>query len=90
MGILESPFYKKFAINIGSRQVGRANSGNIIYVRNNKFSIINALKKVLIKKYISNISDIYKTITPSKKISKIISGINVSSKKWYSKKKLCL
>lgn len=89
MGILESPFYKKFAINIGSRQVGRVNSGNIIYVRNNKFSIINALKKVLIKKYISNISDIYKTRAPSKKISKIISGINVSNKKWYIKKKLC-
>jgi GDP/UDP-N,N'-diacetylbacillosamine 2-epimerase (hydrolysing) len=89
MGILETPFYKKFAINIGTRQGGRLNAGNVIYVSNNILSITNGLEKLLTKKYDNKISDVYKAINPSKKISQIISRINISNKKWYIKKKLC-
>lgn len=89
MGILESPFYKKIAINIGSRQKGRLSDGNVLYVKNNNKSILKTLERILYKKNVNKTLNIYKAKNPSKKISKIISKININNKKWYIKKKLC-
>ena len=89
MGILESPFYKKIAINVGSRQKGRLNAGNVFYVNNSTKSIIKSLENILNTKKFKKILKVYKTSNPSKKISKIISNISTNDNNWYTKKKLC-
>ncbi|WP_300732980.1 UDP-N-acetylglucosamine 2-epimerase [uncultured Helicobacter sp.] len=45
MGILEAPFYKLPVVNIGNRQKGRLNAGNVCFVPHKKQDIIQALQK---------------------------------------------
>ena len=50
MGLLETSYYEKFALNIGSRQKGRLNPGNVVFVNSNVKSIISGLNRI--KKYL--------------------------------------
>ncbi len=45
MGILEAPFYKLPVVNIGNRQKGRLNAGNVKFVTHNRQEILSALQK---------------------------------------------
>jgi len=45
-GLLEAPFIKLPAINIGNRQKGRRNSGNVTYIDNNAREIKNTIKNI--------------------------------------------
>ena len=49
-GITESLFFKKFSINIGTRQYGRLCSKNVYHAKNNKDEILKYLKRLLKKK----------------------------------------
>ena len=93
MGILEAPFYKLPVVNIGNRQQGRLNAGNVEFVNHNKNNILSALKKACFdQKYIKKIKSLdnpYGNGDASKKISDIIDKIDLSNKKWYVKRKLC-
>lgn len=46
MGILECPFLEKAAINVGKRQKGRLNAGNVLFVKGTKVSIKIAIRKI--------------------------------------------
>ena len=50
MGLLETPYYGKYALNIGNRQKGRVNPGNVIFVKNNFQSIIRGMETIVVKK----------------------------------------
>lgn len=93
MGILEAPFYKLPVINVGNRQKGRLNAGNVKFVQHNQNKIIEALhESCLNKSYRLKIS---KLINPfgdersAKKIVHAIESIDLNDRKWYIKKKLC-
>ena len=93
MGILEAPHYKLPVVNIGNRQKGRLNAGNVEFVSYKIDEIINSLEKAVFdKKYrekVRNIENPYGNNTAPNKIRKAIESVNIKSKKWYVKKKLC-
>ena len=47
MGILEGPYYQLPVINVGRRQMGRLNAGNVIFVDYDNSKILSAEKKVV-------------------------------------------
>lgn len=93
MGFLEAPFYKLPVVNIGNRQKGRINPGNVEFSGYEKKDIKNKLYKVCFNhKYrnkVKKLKDIYGDGESSKRIEAILSSINTKNKKWYVKEKLC-
>ena len=92
MGILEAPLYKLPVVNIGNRQQGRLNAGNVEFVHYNKQEILNAISKACFdnkyRDYVSNLDNPYGDGFAHKKIVKFLDSININDKKWYIKKKL--
>jgi GDP/UDP-N,N'-diacetylbacillosamine 2-epimerase (hydrolysing) len=92
MGILEAPLYKLPVVNIGNRQQGRLNAGNVEFVNYNKQEILNAISKACFdnkyRDYVSNLDNPYGDGFAHKKIVKFLDSINISDKKWHIKKKL--
>tara|TARA_Y100000588_G_scaffold246622_1_gene261012 strand:- start:2415 stop:3593 length:1179 start_codon:yes stop_codon:yes gene_type:complete len=93
LGILESPYYKLPVVNIGNRQQGRLNAGNIKFVDHDINKIIKSLKEACFDKkyrdYVSKVKNPFGNGKTSQKIVKILSSINNDDKKWYIKNKLC-
>lgn len=91
MGILEAPFYKLPVINVGNRQKGRLNAGNVEFSKYN----IKQIKKLLTKacfdkkyrKKISKLNNPYGDGYAHNKIIKFLKSINLKDKKWLIKKK---
>ena len=92
MGLLESSFYDLPALNIGNRQKGRENPGNVFFVKNNFLSIVKGFEKIkhLKKKKKSSITKYYGDKNSAKNVINTIKLINTKDLKWYNKKKLCL
>ncbi|QSZ43035.1 UDP-N-acetylglucosamine 2-epimerase (hydrolyzing) [Sulfurimonas aquatica] len=92
MGILEAPLYKLPVINVGNRQKGRLNAGNVVFVEHNKIDIIKALNQACFdRKYRNNIQKLqnpYGDGSAHKKIVKFLEKIDLNNPKWYIKKKL--
>lgn len=93
MGILEAPFYKLPVVNIGNRQKGRLNAGNVEFVGYEQQAIIKALNKACFdaeyRKEVKNINNPFGDGYSSKKIVEILSEIDLADRKWNIKKKLC-
>lgn len=93
MGFLEAPFYKLPAVNIGKRQKGRLNPGNVEFCSYQKKDIKNKLFKACFDlKYrakVKQLKNIYGDGKSADRITKILKSINLNNKKWYNKEKLC-
>lgn len=93
MGILEAPFYKLPAVNIGNRQKGRLNAGNVEFVGYKKQEIIKAIEKACFDEnyinHIKNLKNPFGDETASIKISEFLNNIDLNDRKWYVKQKLC-
>ena len=92
MGILEAPHYKLPVINVGNRQKGRLNAGNVLYVGYNKKLIINALNKCCdhnFKQRLLKIKNPYGDSNSYKRVVSVIENIDLLDSKWLIKKKLC-
>ncbi|WP_038834160.1 UDP-N-acetylglucosamine 2-epimerase, partial [Campylobacter coli] len=93
MGILEAPFYRLPVVNIGDRQKGRLNAGNVIFVDYEQENIKNALEKSCFNKeyreFVKKIDNPYGDETSVNKIVDFIDGIDLGDRKWYVKAKLC-
>jgi len=93
MGILEAPFYKLPVVNIGNRQRGRLNAGNVEFVDYNEEKIITALQKACFdqsyREKIYNLSNPYGDEKAPEKILNILLSIDLNDKKWYIKNNLC-
>jgi len=93
MGILEAPHYKLPVVNIGNRQKGRLNAGNVEFVTYDKNEISESINKACfdedyrlkIKKIINPFGD----GTAAKKVREAIESIDLNDRKWYVKQKLC-
>ena len=68
-GIIEAASFKKFVVNVGSRQEGRLQSGNILNAEFNKDSIIKNVEKALNLNSFKGINLYYKKNPSSKVIS---------------------
>jgi len=93
MGILEGSFYKLPVVNIGNRQQGRLNAGNVVFVSYDKKLIVGALKKAVFdssyRKLVQELDCPYGNGDAPEKIFNILSQIDPKSNKWLIKSKLC-
>ena len=92
MGILEAPYYKIPVINIGNRQKGRYNAGNVKFVKYNSNNIFSALvdscfNDKYIKK-IENIKNPYGDKFSVNRILKAIKSVDLNNQKWYIKRNI--
>jgi GDP/UDP-N,N'-diacetylbacillosamine 2-epimerase (hydrolysing) len=94
MGILEAPFYKLPVVNIGNRQKGRLNVGNVEFTDYQTDNIQMALFKACFNKdyreYVGRLENLYDNGNSAQNIINFINGINLADLKWYTKIKLCL
>ena len=93
MGILEAPFYKLPVINVGRRQSGRLNAGNVEFVDYEESLIISALEKACFdskyRSFVQMLKNPYGDGNASEIITEAIETINFNDSKWYIKKNLC-
>ena len=93
MGILEAPHYKLPVVNIGARQTGRLNAGNVEFVKHKEKQIIIALEKACFdetyRTKVKNIDNPYGDGTAPYKIVKKLEEIDLSDPKWLVKSELC-
>jgi|APSaa5957512535_1039671.scaffolds.fasta_scaffold09997_3 GDP/UDP-N,N'-diacetylbacillosamine 2-epimerase (hydrolysing) len=93
MGVLEAPFYHLPVVNIGNRQKGRLNAGNVEFINYDKVEIISSLKMACLdEKYRSKVKSIVNPFGgkhSAENVRKAIESINLDDKKWRIKTKLC-
>ncbi|MGB3947108.1 MAG: UDP-N-acetylglucosamine 2-epimerase [Bacteroidia bacterium] len=93
MGILEAPFYKLPVVNVGNRQQGRLNAGNVKFVTHHKEEIVDALKKACLDDdYRLEIKNLYCPFgdgTAPEIICETIKKIDPKDKKWLVKESIC-
>lgn len=92
MGILEAPFYKLPVVNIGNRQRGRLNAGNVEFVDHKKEEIIKGLQKacfdISYRNKIKNLENPFGDGYTGVRIKDALLSIDRKDPKWYVKKKL--
>lgn len=92
MGILEAPYYRLPVVNVGNRQRGRLNAGNVEFVPYDEDVIILAVQKAVCdegyRSKIKELSNPFGDENAPYKIRDILAGIDVDDEKWYTKKRL--
>lgn len=92
MGILEAPLYKLPVVNVGNRQKGRLNAGNVEFVSYDIEKIEQSLEKacydVSYRRMILELVNPYGDGYAHKKIVSFLENIDLNDRKWYVKKKL--
>jgi GDP/UDP-N,N'-diacetylbacillosamine 2-epimerase (hydrolysing) len=93
MGILESPYYKMPVVNIGKRQLGRLNAGNVEFVPYEPDAIVKSIRRAVCdekyRKIINNLVNPYGDNSAPKKVREAIESVDISDRKWFVKHKLC-
>lgn len=93
MGILEAPHYKLPVVNIGNRQKGRLNAGNVEFVPYINNEIIKAVEKASLdveyNQKIKNLKNPFGDSSAPQKVMKAIESVDLNDRKWYVKQKLC-
>ncbi len=84
-GILECGYFKKYVVNLGIRQEGRACRKNVYHLQHNSNQIVSRVKKILNNQKISKKANLYGSGNSAKKIIQII--IDISKRKDLIKKK---
>ena len=93
MGILEAPFYGLPVVNIGNRQTGRLNAGNLVFVEHDHNEIIEKLEEACFnntyRKHVRELDNPYGDGNSSHRIKDFVDTIDLSDDKWLVKQKLC-
>ena len=93
MGLSEAPHYKLPVVNVGNRQKGRLNVGNVEFVSYEKNSIKAALEKTVFDKQyrekVRTLKNPYGDSSAPLKIRNAIELVDLKDMKWYIKRKLC-
>ena len=93
MGILEAPHYKLPVVNIGNRQQGRLNAGNVEFVPYINDEIILAVEKATLdeeyRQKIKNLKNPFGDSSAPQKVMEAIESVEINDRKWYVKQKLC-
>jgi len=92
MGILEAPFYKVPVVNIGNRQKGRLNAGNVEFVSYDHSMIEKAITKGCYdqeyRDYVAQLDNPYGNGQTAEQIRAILASIDLNDQNWYIKKQL--
>jgi len=84
--------YKLPVVNIGNRQQGRLNAGNVEFVNYNKQKIIDSIGRACFdnkyRYYVSKLKNPYGDGFAHKKIVNFLENVDINDKKWYTKKNL--
>lgn len=93
MGILEAPFYKLPVVNIGNRQKGRLNAGNVRFVEHDKQEICSALQEACFdqnyRAKVAQLPNPYGDEKACERIVEFVKSIDTTQKRWYVKTQLC-
>jgi GDP/UDP-N,N'-diacetylbacillosamine 2-epimerase (hydrolysing) len=93
MGILEAPYYKLPVINIGNRQKGRLNAGNVVFVPYEVDVIVKQIERACFDKdYILEIQNLicpFGTAEAPQNILNALKCIEPKDNKWLIKSNLC-
>jgi GDP/UDP-N,N'-diacetylbacillosamine 2-epimerase (hydrolysing) len=93
MGVLEAPFYKLPVVNIGNRQKGRLNAGNVEFVSYDetaiKQSIHTACFEQNYREKVASLENPFGDGHSADKIVSVLKNIDLENPKWKIKKKLC-
>ena len=92
-GILEAPHYKLPVVNIGNRQKGRLNAGNVEFVGYQIDEICRSVEKACCDKdyrrEVELLKNPYGEGSAAKQVYNAINQVDLDDQKWYIKKKLC-
>lgn len=92
MGILEAPMYKLPVVNVGHRQRGRLNAGNVKFVSYQENDIVSAIEQAVFdikyRNYIANLDNPYGSGQAADIIENFIRDVDLSDTKWLVKEKL--
>lgn len=92
MGILEAPMYRLPVVNVGHRQRGRLNAGNVKFVSYVEDEIVAAIEEAVFdsgyRDYVANIDNPYGSGNAAEIIEEFIQAIDLSDSKWLVKEKL--
>jgi GDP/UDP-N,N'-diacetylbacillosamine 2-epimerase (hydrolysing) len=84
MGVMECPVLELPAINVGKRQQGRLNAGNVIFCDHTENAIENAIKIIMndkgFRKKLSAAKNVYGDGYSGKKIAKVLSSVALNNK----------
>ena len=93
MGILEAPHYKLPVVNIGNRQQGRLNAGNVEFVPYISDDIIKAVEKATLddeyRQKIKNLKNPFGDSSAPQMVREAIESVDLNNRQWYVKQKLC-
>lgn len=89
MGILEAPMYGLPVVNIGNRQKGRLNAGNVEFVGYDSVAIIQKLQRACFdeeyREKVKNLKNPYGDGKAAEKFIKFIANIDYKNKEWTTK-----
>lgn len=89
MGLLEAPFYKLPVVNVGNRQKGRLNVGNVEFVDHRVVLIKKALSKACLnmryRKKVQSLKKPFGNGYTANKIKKVLLSLSLTNKSWYIK-----
>jgi GDP/UDP-N,N'-diacetylbacillosamine 2-epimerase (hydrolysing) len=90
MGILEAPFYKLPVVNIGNRQKGRFQAGNVEFVGYTPAGIYRCMEKACLnreyRRKIRSLRNPFGNGYSAEKIRRRLASINLADKRWYIKR----
>jgi len=93
MGILEAPFYGLPVVNIGNRQTGRLNAGNLVFVKHEIGEIVSNLEKACFdegyRDHVKELKNPYGDGNSAERIKAFIDAVDLKDDKWLVKRKLC-
>ena len=93
MGILEAPHYRLPAVNVGNRQQGRLNAGNVNFVPHESELITQALEKACFEASyrdgILALDNPYGDGNAAIKVRRAIESVDLKDNRWYTKRNLC-
>jgi GDP/UDP-N,N'-diacetylbacillosamine 2-epimerase (hydrolysing) len=93
MGILEAPFYKLPVVNVGRRQQGRVNAGNVVFVDYDPQLICDKLQAActdsVLRAGVESLVNPYGDGMSGPRIRDILANVDLTDRKWYIKRSLC-
>jgi GDP/UDP-N,N'-diacetylbacillosamine 2-epimerase (hydrolysing) len=93
MGILEAPMYKLPVVNVGRRQSGRLNAGNVRFVDYDPDLIGLALREACFdtdyRRQVATLDNPYGDGSAPERIREFLRAVDSSDTKWHVKTRLC-
>ena len=89
MGLLEAPFYRIPVVNIGNRQKGRLNAGNVEFVDYDVDVIQQSIEKACFdesyREHVKQLKNPFGDGDSAEQILKILNSIDINDRRWYVK-----